>query len=317
MQNEAAESYFQSIRSYGRISRKREEELSAIIRDNKDKAKVEVSKEELITSNLFLVVKCAHDFLKRYHGSLSLMDLVAEGNMGLVKAANLYDGKHKSNASFGSYAYRVISRNIDKAIVASAVVRVPDYFPCFRYKVKLLEEKGVSDEDILKELGISKRLLMQLRRGIMNFSLEEINNNDGLRWEDKLIDDSDPDKPADHMLQSFLQRYMADFQDVERAIIHDIYYSLKTPTYDQMSKKYHLSRERLRQIHLKCLRKMKIRIINDLNFTNKPTPSMSAKMISALNYGSRNGITLNLLDLEILQERADIIAKIDYSLLKL
>ena len=314
MLNEATESYLRSIRSYKRISRKREEELSAIIQDNKDEAKVEASKEELITSNLFLVVKCAYDFLKRYHGSLSLMDLIAEGNMGLVKAANSYDGRHKSNASFGSYAYRVISRNIDKAIVASAVVRVPDYFPHFRYKVKLLEEKGVSDEDILKELGISERLLICLRQGIINFSLEEV-NNEGLRWEDKLIDDSESNESTDHMLQALLQRYMDDFQDIEKAVIYDIYYGEKTPTYDQMSKKHHLSGERLRQIHLKCLRKMKSKIISDLNFGNKSIPNMTPKMISALKYGSRNGIILTPLDLEILQERADVIAKIEHSLL--
>jgi len=273
---EATESYLRSIRAYKRISRKREEELSTIIQDNKDETKVEASKEELVTSNLFLVVKCAHDFLKRYHGSLSLMDLISEGNMGLVKAANAYDGSHKSNASFGSYAHRVICRNIDRAIVASAVVRVPDYFPHFRYKVKLLEEKGVSDEDILKELGISERLLMLLRRGVMNFSLEDM-NHEGLNWEDKLMDNRESVDLPDHMLQDLLREYMVDFQDIEKEVIHDIYYSEKSPTYDHMSKKYHLSREKLRQIHLKCLRKMKAKIISDLNFGNKSAPNMSQK----------------------------------------
>ena len=117
---------------------------------------------------------------------------------------------------------------------------------------------------------------MLLRRGVMNFSLEDM-NHEGLNWEDKLMDNRESVDLPDHMLQDLLREYMVDFQDIEKEVIHDIYYSEKSPTYDHMSKKYHLSREKLRQIHLKCLRKMKAKIISDLNFGNKSAPNMSQK----------------------------------------
>lgn len=117
---ENIDAYMTDIKSFPRISHDREAELAAMIKSgNPEEARQ--AKEELITSNLRLVVKIAHDF-KRFE--LGFADLVAEGNLGLITAADKFDPS--KGPRFSCYAAWWIKQAIRKAIAdTTKTIRVP------------------------------------------------------------------------------------------------------------------------------------------------------------------------------------------------
>ena len=113
-------SYMRDIKQIPLINRDKEAELSAMIHSDDD-MQVLAARNELVCSNLRLVVKIAHDF-KQYR--LPFDDLVAEGNIGLIRAAEKFDpGK---GAKFSCYAAWWIKQAMRKAIAnQTRTIRVP------------------------------------------------------------------------------------------------------------------------------------------------------------------------------------------------
>lgn len=277
------DAYVKSIQNYPRIDRDREKYLSSIIQNSKNTSEINEAKDELVTANLFMVVKCAMDVMKKYHGSLSLIELISEGNIGLIRAANAYQGDHKSNASFGSYAFQSITRQMEKGVRDQYVVKVPSHFNRYCYQVECLDKEGLSDEEIVKKLDISIETLRVLRKGISNLFLEDMNREDGLCWEDFFKDDinSGSEKPvSDHMITEFIDKKLSILNEREKNIIYDIYYSRQEPTYGQLAIKYGISPERIRQIHFKSLRKIK----NSIMKSFQPKGKKHSRLIRGYHY---------------------------------
>lgn len=123
--------YMRDIEAYPRISVKRETELAYFIQHGTEQER-RAAREELICSNLRLVVKIAHDF-KRY--KLGFADLVAEGNKGLLQAADRFDAS--KNVKFSCYAAWWIKQCMRKAIANDTrVIRVPSGSGQKLYKVQ-------------------------------------------------------------------------------------------------------------------------------------------------------------------------------------
>lgn len=123
--------YMRDIEAYPRITVKREAELAHFIKHGTDKER-RAAREELICSNLRLVVKIAHDF-KRY--KLGFADLVAEGNKGLLQAADRFDAS--KNVKFSCYAAWWIKQCMRKAIANDTrVIRIPSGSGQKLYKIQ-------------------------------------------------------------------------------------------------------------------------------------------------------------------------------------
>ena len=158
--------YMADIRSFGRISVSEETELATLIKSD-DKETKQKALDKLICTNLKLVVKIAHDF-KGY--SVSFADLVAEGNLGLITAAQRFDPS--KGAKFSCYAAWWIKQAIRRAVANQAhTIRTPSSTQAqlrtiYKITAKWETQHGSkpSAEELSKQTGISVNVIESLAR---------------------------------------------------------------------------------------------------------------------------------------------------------
>ena len=168
--------YLRDIGRYPRITAEREQELAGIINKSKRAAEIEKAVTELVNANLRLVVHCLRDFnsyLNNPAVSISRMDLICEGNIGLMKAARKYNPDFRSDntvyetgPTFSSYACTNIKSSMQRAVKLSRFIHIPEYH--FSYWARLDElnrDVEITDLEIMDKLDISEEKLRTLRKG--------------------------------------------------------------------------------------------------------------------------------------------------------
>lgn len=258
------DAYIQSIKIYPRINKAREVELSKILLGNESEENKEKARTELVLSNLLLVVSRANKFWQ-FRRNSSIMDLIAEGNIGLLNAANAkFDS---SKGSFATYAITSIDRQIRQAMIKDRFVYIPRSHVFYMFQLARLQEKyrdKLTDKIIMKELEINPALLKRLRQAIASqkiISLEDICNEEGQSvWEDVIADDK-ANSPADAIenqsLKKHLSSYIKQLNEREQKVVSLCFYGSADVTFEQLGKALNISRERARQIYYKILRKLR------------------------------------------------------------
>ena len=252
--------YISDLQSYGLLSFEEEKEIFRKIREEND----EQSRNLLILSNLRLVVSEAKKLLGN---GLPLIDLISEGNLGLIKSINKFDPD--KGLRFSTYAVWWIRQTIKKAIVnLGRDIRIPSYKYEQLSKVNKVIENYQNEhgdipdpEFIAEELGMktSKVILLQnefqdivsLNEAIGdNIFLEDVIGNE-FNLEETIIK-SDQLSEMYELLQNTLT-------ERERTII-ELRYGLgnnKIHTLKEIGKKLNITRERVRQIEKKSISKLK------------------------------------------------------------
>ncbi len=223
--------------------------------------------EKLCKANLRFVVSVAKQYQNQ---GLSLPDLINEGNLGLIKAARRFD--ETRGFKFISYAVWWIRQSILQALAEqSRIVRLPlnqvgSLSKMSKASVKLEQrfERPPSVEELAEELEISEQKVAET----MKISSRTISMDAPLDQDEdmKLLDvfESEDTPPTDEFLirESLareVQRSLATLTDNEREIIN-LFYGIGVPhsyTLDEIGSKIDLSRERVRQIKEKALRRLK------------------------------------------------------------
>lgn len=165
---------------------------------NKLRQDYKTAVDKLIMSNQLLVVRIARQFLGRYLGrehNLFFLDLIQEGNLGLMDAIKKYD--HNRNTKFSTYAWNVIKRNIKYAIIEKGYcIRVPDcsFSDNFVQNVDSLEKKvrikndGPSKElkDFIADMTVvnpesfvTKQDIIETRENLVSEGLDELDEKRG------------------------------------------------------------------------------------------------------------------------------------------
>jgi RNA polymerase primary sigma factor len=221
----------------------------------------------MIKANLRLVVKIAHDYGNL---GLPLLDLVSEGNIGLMKAVERFDPAKGGKLS--TYAAWWIKQSIKRALAnQSKTIRLPVHLVDKIAKVKRLamamsEELGrePTDDELAEEVGISAAKLSQLRTvSIRPASLDApINDDDGTEFGELVGDDSAVD-PAENLSDKNLQEEVTDLLGVldarERKIINSRFGldGGKARTLEEVGQKFGVTRERIRQLQNIALAKLR------------------------------------------------------------
>jgi RNA polymerase primary sigma factor len=221
----------------------------------------------MIKANLRLVVKIAHDYGNL---GLPLLDLVSEGNIGLMKAVERFDPAKGGKLS--TYAAWWIKQSIKRALAnQSKTIRLPVHLVDKIAKVKRLamamsEELGrePTDDELAEEVGISAAKLSQLRTvSIRPASLDApMNDDDGTEFGELVGDDTAVD-PAENLSDKNLQEELADLLGVldarERKIINSRFGldGGKARTLEEVGKKFGVTRERIRQLQNIALAKLR------------------------------------------------------------
>ena len=225
-------------------------------------------KNEIVSHNLRLVASIA----KRYIGrGIEFLDLVEQGNLGLMKAVDKYN--YKLGYTFSTYATWWIKQSITRYVGEYArAVRVPSHYAnelnkYDRHYKNLTMELGryPSREEMAKELNVSEEKIIEYEKKIQApiYLDMPISGEDDLTFGDMMADDNDEiDIIADELLlEDFRYIIQNDFslKDKERDVLI-LRYGIGggTPqTLQQVADKYNITRERIRQIEVKAISKIR------------------------------------------------------------
>ena len=265
MQQDSMKEYMKDIAKIPLINVQEEIELAAKI-----KAGSEEAKEKLVSANLRLVVKIAHDFKGI---GLPLQDLVAEGNIGLIRAAEKFDPS--KGAKFSSYASWWIKQAMRRAISEkSKTIRIPVASVTKIMKIRNMKSiltqklgREPSDEEISKEVDLSKKVVRRLRQADMG----TVSLNDPILLGEEgeishLIADHtaiSPYKILDYNESTERLNIMLSKLNLREQDIIKMRYGLdgKPPqTLEEISKKIGRTRERVRQIQKRALKKLRVQL---------------------------------------------------------
>lgn len=260
--NDPVRMYLKEIGRVKLLTADEEVQLALRIEQGDDEAK-----QELAEANLRLVVSIA----KRYVGrGMQFLDLIQEGNMGLMKAVEKFD--YRRGFKFSTYATWWIRQAITRAIADQArTIRIPVHMvetinKLIRIQRQLLQDLG--REPLPEEIGAEMDMPTEKVRNILKIAQEPVSLETPIGEEDDshlgdFIEDQDATSPADHaayeMMKKQLENVLDTLTDREENVLR-LRFGLddgRTRTLEEVGKVFGVTRERIRQIEAKALRKLR------------------------------------------------------------
>ncbi len=254
--------YLKEIGKISLLTPSRERELARRAQKGEPKAK-----EELITANLRLVVSIA----KRYIGrGLTFLDLIQEGNIGLIKAVEKFDWK--KGYKFSTYATWWIRQAITRAIADQArTIRVPVHMVETINKLnKVIREhlQDFGEYPTIEELGQLTGKTPEKIEEILAASKETVSLESPISGDEEstmgdFIHDDSMEQPEEAAMKMLLREQIDQILDTlspREAMVLKMRYGLldgKTKTLEEVGQFFNVTRERIRQIEVKALRKLR------------------------------------------------------------
>jgi len=258
----AFQTYLKEIKNIPLLSLEQEIDLATKSRKGDSKAR-----EQLIRSNLRLVISIAKKYTNK---GLSFLDLIEEGNLGLIKAVEGYDPT--SGWRFSTYATWWIKQAIRRALTnTSKAIRLPAYMV-----EKVSKLKGVSDalssklerepspKEIADEMDITADKVEMIERAIKSTHLlnENITGSDLIWALSNVLTDERDELPVEHMIDTHEKKRLKDLLHVinkREADILRMRYGLdkgEPMKLKDIGEKFKISKERVRQIEKAALNKL-------------------------------------------------------------
>ena len=254
--------YLKEIGRVPLLTPEEEIELAIRIADNDEKAK-----KRLAEANLRLVVSIA----KRYVGrGMQFLDLIQEGNLGLIKAVDKFD--YTKGFKFSTYATWWIRQAITRAIADQArTIRIPVHMvetinKTIRVSRQLLQELG--HDPSAEEIAAEMNMPVEKVRDILKIAQEPVSLETPIGEEEDshlgdFIPDEDASEPSEAASFSLLREQLEEVLDTlaprEKKVL-ELRFGIvdgRTRTLEEVGKEFNVTRERIRQIEAKALRKLR------------------------------------------------------------
>ena len=264
--------YFNDLKKFPLLSRS-EEKLVA----KKAAAGERVARDKMIVSNLKLVVKIAKHYLNR---GVLFQDLIEEGNIGLIRAVEKFNVS--KGCKFSTYATYWIRQSIERAIANQAnLIRIPlhvtsDIIKMLKYNRELSSklEREPSIPELAEKMGVSGRYVRKLKLMTRkNLSLEASLNDSSAQSLIDVLKDDNANTPTSaverHDEEELIDDWLQNLSNVEKEVIslHFGLHKILPRTLEEIGDKLGFTRERIRQIEVKALEKLK-KISKDKHITS-------------------------------------------------
>ena len=278
---DAYERYLEDISSYPRITPERESELSHTIMNAEEPKKAEAAINELIHANLRLVVHCLKDFDRFLSSSairITRMDLIAEGNIGLMKAAQRFNSaftddedecapSERANVRFSTYACKCIKSRMRRALKLGRFIHIPEHHFSYWTEMETLRHEhgdNLSDDVLRDRLDVSDEVLGLLKQSSQSGTcmLEDLaaRETEGGGWHDFIPNETAPcpaHETGRNDLRDFLFTEMRSLPPRTRSMLSLLYFNEHAPTLRELAGKYGISSERCRQVCVQGLQRLR------------------------------------------------------------
>ena len=251
-----------------RLAGLNQKEVEEVVRNTEVlEKKIRRAKDHLIRANLRLVVSMARGYANR---GLQLPDLIQEGNIGLMIAIDKFE--YQRGVRFSTYATWWIRQSILKAIANQGkTIRIPPHMlevinKLVRTSHYLLQEKGrePTAEELSEKMGLSVEKISEILRTMQEpVSLEKPVGGEGDARLEDFIEASQPTTPHDEItkdeLAGQINETLSTLSPREEQVLR-MRFGIgedRSYTLDEVGEHFHLSRERVRQIEAKALRKLR------------------------------------------------------------
>lgn len=257
--------YLKDVGRVKMITFQEEKRLGKIIQEGKTQ-QAEIAKRKLIQANLRLVVSIA----KKYIGQgVLFMDLVQEGSLGLIRAAEKYD--YSREFKFSTYATWWIKQTIIRAISNnSRAIRIPVHMSdkIRKYKKTVHElnnclNREATEKEIALKMGVSVKKIQGIKRAIIKEPISlDTPVTDDLNVEDYVQDESyrsPEEQTSKQVLQESMDELLATLDEREKKIITYRFgiNGEQTKTLEQLGQLLGFSKERIRQLEDGAIRKLR------------------------------------------------------------